>query len=161
MKTAPISRLAKDTILEAIQAASTASSKATTAWIDGVPAKAANTLEWLHWAAELVRHDEHDSTLLLRIGGCIVALEDMGEAMTRGSRVADLQHAPAMQAAADRLRLASLLLQAARRQADLEVRLRAILPDAQGIADMADEAPADRAGDIIINARRIAQIARA
>ena len=129
---APISNLVKDNVLDAMQAARSALRRATNAdrHADDTVAKASANLEFIEWAAELVRLDQNDSLLALRIGGVIVALEDLAPTLSDSTE---------MRAAADRLRLASLLLFSARRERDLAARLKAILPMAQTLAEYAEE----------------------
>lgn len=151
--TAPIANLHKHAILDAVQAARKALRKGERFEAPEDTRTAATVaIATLDRVNTLVVGDQHDSLMALNLSEVVVALRDLAPTMQDGTE---------MRAAAERLHLASMLLFVARRERDLDARLRAILPDAYGISGMAEEAPADRAGDIIINANRIARLARA
>ena len=152
MKTAPISNLIKFTVLDAVQAARKDLRDLSQCGIPAVESKAAALVPVADWANDLILKDEHDATLAARIGSIIVDLEEMAPSVAQSHGVRSV---------AQRLRVASLLLFSARREADLAARLRNILPDIYGIHGMASEDAAGRAEDIIINANRIARLARA
>jgi hypothetical protein len=86
--------------------------------------------EHLKWVEAMVVADQHDPLLHLRIGDASVVLEDAAATMPQRPRLLEV---------VVRLRAASLLLQQARRAADLEARLRDILGAAQDLGDAAGD----------------------
>jgi hypothetical protein len=109
-------------------------------------------LDWLNWVHDLVLHDQHDSTMHLRIGGVVVALEDIAPAM--GNTGAHMD-------AAGKLKVAGLLLQQARRAATMDAVIRDIHKAAIDISAKAGELCEDAiARSIEAQANRIAQHAR-
>lgn len=85
-------------------------------------------LDWLDWVHDLVRNDSHDPTMHLRIGGVVVALEDIAPSMGNAG-----DH----KAAAANLKVAGLLLQQARRAATMDAVIRDIRQAAVDISAMA------------------------
>ena len=163
--TATIPTIVRFAVIDAVQAARSALREATQCGVTDTEAKAALLVAFADDVSNLVRLDEHDPLMHLRIGNIVVALEDMAPTMAQGHRIA---------AVADRLRVAGLLLQQARRAADLQRRLDDILPLAQeahavasGLCDA--DAPNPRKGDdlaadlsgLALQARNIARLARA
>ena len=80
--------------------------------------------EYLVHVAALVRADEHDPLMHLRIGDAVATMLDLAPTLASGLP---------MITAARRLRVASLLLQSARRERDLQRRLDNILGHADDI----------------------------
>jgi hypothetical protein len=147
MKTTPISNLHKHLILDAVQDARSALRDATKPEApDDTRSAATSAIGFLDWANDLILRDEHDSLLSLRLGGVTVTLTDLAPTVQDGT---DLR------AAAKALHLASCLLFSARRERDLDGRLRDIL-------DHADDIDADKTRKHLEGTRQaIARLARA
>lgn len=161
--TAAIANLHKDAVIDALHAARLVARKATNADLHAAETAitAAAIVGTLDWVNRLVVDDQHDATLALRLSEVVVAMRDLAPTLADGTE---------MRAAADRLHLAAMLLFVARRERDLDGRLRAILPLAHDLAAMAEariEEHADAhpniatgAGDLDA-ANAIARLARA
>jgi len=108
--TTPIAPVVKDAILESIR-------NARDMIRPGVGDDVRQTLVWID---TMVVADQHDSLLALRFADAIVGLE-------AGIGGLAEVHAKPIRDAVARLRMASLLLFAARRERDLDARLRDIL----------------------------------
>jgi hypothetical protein len=152
--TAPIPTIVLDEVLAAITAAQVNLRDAAHPDAPAAGHYPANlAVEYLAHVAALVRDDQHDPLMHLRIGDAIATMLDLAPTLASSMP---------MRTAARRLRLAGLLLQSARRQADLERRLRDILPLAQDITETArKDATESRTRDILIAGTDIARLARA
>ena len=153
IQTAPIAPVVKDAILDSIR-------NARDLIRAGVGHELRNTLVLLDM---MVVCDQHDSLMALHFADVIVGLE-------AGLGGLAEVHAQPVRDAVARLRMASLLLFAARRERDLDARLRDILPMAQTLAEYAEErieAHAEAHPNVatgthdLDTARRIARLARA
>lgn len=136
--TAPIAPVVKDVILDSLR-------NARDVIRPGVGDDLRQTLVWID---TMVVCDQHDSLLALRFADVIVGLE-----VGLGG-LAEV-HARPIRDAVARLRMASLLLFAARRERDLDARLREVL-DLAGLIDSGKDAKHNEQV-----ARAIARLARA
>ena len=161
--TANIANLHKDAILDAVQAARSTLRDATRPEApDDTRRDAAAAIATLDRVNAIVVADQHDAGLALNLSEVVVALRDLAPTLADGTE---------MRAAADRLHLAAMLLFVARRERDLDGRLRAILKASHGLLadaeDIASDEPAfpqdhqSMAADIVEAGRTIARLARA
>lgn len=162
--TALIANLHKDAILDAMQAARRIARMATNPerHADATVAMASDIVATLDRVNNLVANDAHDSLMALNLSEVVVAMRDLAPTLADGAE---------MRAAADRLHLASMLLFVARRERDLDGRLRAILNAVHGISADAEDIASDEptfpqdhqsmAADIVDKANTIARLARA
>ena len=165
-----IAPVIKHVVIDAVQAARSAllATPAPDRFCDGedilttLYRKAQQGIAVLDWVNAHVVAGTHDATLLATIGEVVADIEYIASSMDDPTP---------MRCVGARLRMASLLLQSARRERDLDGRLRAVLDASQAILaaaeDMASDDPTypqahqSMAEDVVADAQRIARLARA